>query len=370
MVVKRLALIGSLFLATLLPAAAPAAGCSPLSCASSGTRLDGDLLLVRPTGVGGPVEIVDLRAGTVARNLPAGVLAAGRTLIEQSSLRTLTWRDATTGEVTGKATIAAPGEFSLVGASQDGRRAVLQKSNKGDATFAVVSTSGEQVVSVHTDVSWGFDALDGDKLYLLRYLSSGYEIVIYDLGADKLSSKPIKDPKASSTIWGIPWVRTESRDGRYLFTLYIGGNGAAMVHQLDLKTSAARCIDLQGSGDFNAATTWALELSPNGKTLWAVNPGYGRVAGIDVGSRKVRVTFRFKATSLYANGPVASVSAMSPDGKRMAVAAAGKVFYVSMPRRAVAQGKPRIALALGYAPDATTLWVVGKGGQVTAVPAF
>jgi hypothetical protein len=41
-----------------------------------------------------------------------------------------------------------------------------------------------------------------------------------------------------------------------------------------------------------------------------------------------------------------------------------------MPRRSVAQGKPMTTLALGYAPDATTLWVVGKGGQVTAVPAF
>jgi hypothetical protein len=369
MVVRRFALIGSLFLATILPAAAPAAGCSPLNCAPSGTHLDGDLLLVRPTGTGGPVQIVDLRAGAVARNLPAGVLAAGRTMIEQSSLRTLTWRDATTGEVTGKATIAAPGEFSLVGASQDGKRAVLQKSVKGDSTFAVVSTSGEQVVNVHTDVSWAFDALDGDKLYLLRYLHSGYEIVIYDLGADKLSAKPIKDPKASSTIWGSPWVRTESKDGRYLFTLYIGGNGGAMVHQLDLKTSEARCIDLQGTGDFNAATTWALELSPNGKTLWAVNPGYGRVAGIDVGSRKVRVAFRFKAAALFRNGPVSSVSAISPDGTRMAVASGGKTFHVSLPHRSVVQGKRMVAMALGYAPDSTTLWVVGTGGRVTAVPA-
>ncbi len=368
--VKRFALIGSLFLATLLPAAAPAAGCSPLSCAPSGTPLVGGQLLVRPTGIGGPVQIVDLRAGAVARNLPAGVLAARRTLIEQSSLRTLTWRDATTGEVAGRATLAAAGEFTLVGASQDGRRAVLQRGDKGDSTFAIVSPTGEQDVGVQTDVSWGFDALAGDKLYLLRYLHSGYEIVIYDLGADRLRAKPIKDPKASSTIWGIPWVRTESKDGRYLFTLYIGGNGGAMVHQLDLKTSAARCIDLQGTGDFNSATTWALELSPNGKTLWAVNPGYGRVAGIDVGSRVVRVAFRFKKTSLYDNGPVASVSAMSPDGKRMAVAAAGRLFNVSLPQHAVVQGKRTAAVALGYAPDATTLWVVGKGGQVTAVPAF
>ena len=52
------------------------------------------------------------------------------------------------------------------------------------------------------------------------------------------------------------------------------------------------------------------------------------------------------------------------------IAAADKIFNVSLPGRSVVQGKPMAAVALGYAPDATTLWVVRKGGQVTAVPAF
>ena len=155
-----------------------------------------------------------------------------------------------------------------------------------------------------------------------------------------------------------------------MFTLYVGGNGGAMVHQLDLKTSAARCIDLPGTGDFNSTVTWAMELSPNGKTLWAVNPGYGRVVGIDVGTRKVRTAFRFKRTSVYDNGPTASVSAISPDGSQIALGVAGKLFYVSLARRAVINGVPHAAVALGYAPDGTTLWVVGKGEQVTALPAL
>jgi WD40 repeat protein len=367
---KRLALIGFLVLAAALPGAAPGAGCSPLDCAASGVSVGNGYLAARPAGAHGVAKIVDLRTGAVKWTLPQGMLN-GHALVEQSQTdpQKLVWHDALTGKQTGAATIKAAGPFSLVGLSQDGGRAVLVNVAKQESTFAVVSQTDEQTFTL-AGKQWGFDALSGNKLYLLKYLNSGYEIRLYDLASSTLAAKPLKDPKASSTIWGLAWERVASPDGRYLFTLYVGGNGGAMVHQLDLKTSAARCIDLPGTGDFNSTTTWAMELSPNGKTLWAVNPGYGRVVGIDVAKRNVRVAFRFKKTALYANGPVASVSAISPDGSRIAVGVAGKLFYVSLPNRAVVKGVPHAAVALGYAPDGTTLWVVDKGEQVTALPAL
>ena len=113
-----------------------------------------------------------------------------------------------------------------------------------------------------------------------------------------------------------------------------------MVHQLDLKTSTARCIDLPGTGDFNATTTWAMELSPNGKTLWAVNPSYGRVVGIDVAKRNVRVAFRFKKSALYDNGPASSISAISPDGSRMRRAAEQDLLRLDLAKRVVVKGVP------------------------------
>jgi WD40 repeat protein len=365
---KRLALIGFLVLAAALPGAAPGAGCSPLDCAASGVSVGNGYLAARPGGAHGVAQIVDLRTGEVKWRLPQGMLN-GRTLVEQPESQKLVWHDAITGKETGSATIKAAGPFSLVGLSQDGDRAVLVNVSKQESTFAVVSQSGEETLTL-PGKQWGFDALSGDKLYLLKYLSSGYEIRLYDLGSNRLADKPLKDPKASSTIWGLAWERVASPDGRYLFTLYVGGNGGAMVHQLDLKTSAARCIDLPGTGDFNSTTTWAMELSPNGKTLWAVNPGYGRVVGIDVAKRNVRVAFRFKKTSVYDNGPVSSISAISPDGSRIALGVAGKLFYVSMAKREVVKGVPRKAVALGYAPDGATLWAVDKSEQVVALPAL
>jgi WD40 repeat protein len=367
---KRLALIGFLALAAALPGAAPGAACSPLDCAASGVSVGNGYLAARPGGAHGVAQIVDLRTGELKWSLPQGMLV-GRTLVEQSQTdpQKLIWHDAITGKQTGTATINAPGPFLLVGVSQEGNRAVLVNVSKQESTFVVVSQSDEQTFTLPTN-QWGFDALSGNNLYLLKYLNSGYEIRLYDLASGQLTAKPLKDPKASSTIWGVAWERVASPDGRYLSTLYIGGNGGAMVHQLDLKTSTARCIDLPGSGDYNSVTTWAMELSPNGKTLWAVNPSLGRVVGIDVAKRNVRVAFRFKKTALYGNGPVASVSAISPDGSQIALGVAGKIFFVSMAHRLVVKGVPHAAVALGYAPDGTTLWVVGKGEQVTALPAL
>ena len=365
---KRLALISFLALAALLPGAVSGAGCSPLSCAASGVSVGKGYLAARPDGAQGIAQIVDLRTGAVKSRLPRGLLN-GRTLVEQPESRKVIWHDAITGRQTGSATITATGSFSLAGLSEDGGRAVLVTVATKESTFVVISQSNEQTLTL-PGKSWGFDALSGDKLYLLKYLNSGYEIWLYDLAAGTLAAKPLKDPKASSTIWGLAWDRVASSDGRYLYTLYVGGNGGAMVHQLDLKTSAARCIDLPGTGDFNSTTTWAMQLAPNGKTLWAVNPGYGRVVGIDVAKKQVRVAFRFARTTFFNNGPVASTSAISPDGARIALAVAGKIFYVSLAKKVVARGVPHAAVALGYAPDGTTLWVVDKGEHVTELPAL
>ena len=59
-----------------------------------------------------------------------------------------------------------------------------------------------------------------------------------------------------------------------------------MIHELDLKSATARCIDLPGTGDYGSATSWALSLAPGGRTLWAVSPGYGHVVAIDVSAAR------------------------------------------------------------------------------------
>jgi hypothetical protein len=138
-----------------------------------------------------------------------------------------------------------------------------------------------------------------------------------------------------------------------------------MVHKLDVRAGTAKCIDLPGSGDFNSGTTYALTSSADGATLWAVSPGYGKVAAIDVAQSRVRQTFDFRAAA--AKGPTGGVAAMSPDGERIAVGSGGRLWFVGIAQRRV-EAQPRIALALGFSPDGKKLWTLGERSRVTAVP--
>ena len=270
----------------------------------------------------------------------------------------------------GKAAIAANplDPYNLVGSSQDGSRAVLQSYDRATkrTAFLIVSPGGAKPVTLEGQ-NWGFDALSGDRMYLLRYLRNGYQVRRFDLASGTLVAAPLKDPNGTSLIWGTPWARLASPDGRWLFTLYVGSNGGTMVHELDLRNSTARCVDLPGTGNFNAATSYAMELSHDGRTLWAASPGYGRVAAIDVGKAKVKVVFRFRRGT-YTEAPTASVSALSPSGSQLAVAVGSELWFVSTTRRTVVKAKPNDALALGFSPDGSTLWAVMKGDLVVALP--
>ena len=200
---------------------------------------------------------------------------------------------------------------------------------------------------------WSFDALRGSKLFLIKTLKLGYQVRSYDLATNTLSAAPLKDPGESATISGFPFARVSSPDRRYLFTLYLGSGGGAMIHELDLAAGTARCVDLPGDGDYAAATTWALVVDPDGRTLWAVSPGYGRVVGIDVLSRKVTTAFSIDVPN-WSLGD-GTRAAISPDGKQFAIADGTTVALVDLTRQRIVQRRAGKASALGYSPEGR-LW--------------
>ena len=346
---KRLAFVLAA-VAIVLPSAARAAACSPLNCAASQFSLAGGTMLGFRTAADRPVTVVDLQTGKAKWVLPAG-LTAGNVLVSQDGL-SLVWYDASTGSKVKSVKLAQGG--SLEGVSQDGARAVVKRLGADRTIFTIVSQSEQRELSV-PGAKWGFDALRGDKLFLIRYLKAGgYQVRLAHVGSRRLESAPLKDPHESGTIWGQPFSRLSSADGRYLFTLYIGQNGGSMVHELDLKTAKARCIDLPGTGDYGSATSYALVLSKDERTLWAVSPGYGRVVAIDVVSRKATDAFRISVPQW--NLGMGTSAALSPDGQRIALADRQTVAVLGLAERKVVQRDPAKALALGYSPDGATLW--------------
>lgn len=333
-------------LALVVPGAAQSAACSPFDCAPSQFTLANGTLLGYRHAADKPVTIVDLRTGEARFTLPNG-LTSGNTLVHQDGSQ-LQWYDLTTGEQTATAD-NVDGELSAV--SQDGTQAVTLNLRG----VWVVSPESTRFVPLPAG-RWAVDALRGDNLFLIRYLSDsrgGYQIRLLHVASGTLEAKPLKDPHESGTIWGTPYSRLSSPDGRYLFTLYIAGNGAAMVHALNLATAKARCIDLPGTGDYLSATSWAMVL--RGNTLWAMSPGYGRVVAIDVPSRKI--VRHFTLSLGYWNRGFGTRAALSPDGSRVALADGETVAVLNLGQRKVVSRTTKKAAALGYSPTGR-LWML------------
>jgi DNA-binding beta-propeller fold protein YncE len=137
-----------------------------------------------------------------------------------------------------------------------------------------------------------------------------------------------------------------------------------MIHQLDLRNAVARCIDLPGNGDvpgtgdFNAAMTTSLALSPDGRTLWAVSPGYGRATAIDIATHRVRTVLRFGG---YGQGN-AGLAAVAPDG-RIAATEGTRIWVVEPRRHRVVQSAARTVHALGFGAGGR-LWAIGRNAAV------
>jgi hypothetical protein len=178
------------------------------------------------------------------------------------------------------------------GLSADGRTLVLSQARtvqfRRTSSFAVIALPKlelRKVVKLTGDFS--FDALsrDGRMLYLIEHMSAQnaaqYRVRAYDLGAGRLLKKMVTDKRRwQSVMVGVPISRATSKDHRWAFTLY-GGGDHPFVHSLDTAKAYAVCIDLPASWrtlDFGGVRLQMkdggrLEIGPgsNGKPLAVID---------------------------------------------------------------------------------------------------
>ena len=304
-----------------------AAACAAvlLACGPGQTTLaHGTMLAVRPT-VNGLVRVIDLRTGRTRWHLPSGVLAGSLLVHRDGPL--ITWFDAATGARSGDAVLQAHGTFVLVGASQDGREAVLARTEKLSTTFAIVSPDGEREVS--RPGHWRFVALNRSHLTALP------------------ASQPLPGP---------PLQQVDSNGGRYRFTLFRRG-GAGVVQIVDTRSSRMRRVKLPGP-----ATAEGLLPDAYRRDLWAVNASTGRYVLIDAAVGRVTSRFRY-AVRRFAG--IAPQLALAPDGEHIAVSEGGRVAILTPATRSVLRLRPHVAIALGWSPDERTLWVLGERSRVS-----
>jgi hypothetical protein len=346
-----------LLLAALVPGASSGAACPPLDCGPTAMSVAGGTLLAAGLGEGKPASIYDLSTGELRDSIQSAVITAdGRRAIGQE-LRKITTYDLASGRA--ETVAQAPLGWRLAGASADGSRIVMEGDSAAGTIFAVddkrLTVAGK----------FEFDGLLGDRIYLIQYTQDGYFVRAGSLAMGKLAREPLKDADEPALIQGQAWSRLGSRDGRYLFTLYITGNGKAMIHELDMRAGKAWCIDLPGGGDYNAAGSYALALTPDGRRLYAAGGGYRSIATVDVATHRIVRVARIPV--LRARGPVTSSASLAPDGKRLAFSVNRTVVVYHLGRAKVLLRKT-LGGESAVAFDARgRLWAVGKDGILHGV---
>jgi hypothetical protein len=159
-----------------------------------------------------------------------------------------------------------------LGLSADGRRLVLAETRSGfPSKFVVYDPRTMRLENgIVLRGSYTFDAIspDGSRVYLIQHMAtdvSRYVVRAYDLERQRLLPGRIADRTQKGWVMqGYPTTRTESADGRMVYTLYQNPGGYPFVHALDTVAGVAHCIGIPMT---NQGPIFNVVMSLHGKTL-------------------------------------------------------------------------------------------------------
>jgi hypothetical protein len=211
------------------------------------------------------------------------------------------------GRVVGYSVV--PGNFGIPtvaydgtagGLSHDGRTLVLGDVNtsaslRKTSSFAVLGVAQlklRHILRLRGD--FVFDALSpgARMLYLVEHVAvnvqaPAYRVRAYDLGARRLLPGVIIDKRSwESVMRGNPYARTVSKDGRWVYTLY-GGGEHPFLHALDTRNAHAVCIDLPKSWNKLDVSGMRLHLNRGGRIV--IRYGSSGIAFAVLDATKLRV---------------------------------------------------------------------------------
>jgi hypothetical protein len=294
---KRLLVLAVLL---ALPAPAAADGCPASQCGTTSTALPGSRhVYVRPNGRDGPLVVYDVRAGRRVTTLPRGLASAdGRSFVAAARTKagtTVTRYALPSGQLLGATRVA--GRLWLQAVSAEGRRVVLGGAGPRSSTRFVVLDRYRVARQVTLPGAYESEMLspDGTKLFLIHWLTNTYELKLYDFARRRLVATPTLEPDGSvEKMVGQAWTGVATRDGRWLLTLYVKGDGTAFVHALDLVDSVGHCLDVPGRAGSLEIGAAALVLSADESRLYVANPLLGSVTTIALRGPRVLGTTAFR----------------------------------------------------------------------------
>jgi len=245
--------------------------------------------------------------------------------------------------------------LALVGQATPAEQETWNETGKPPPTRILVLDTAFRSPPRRVDLAgyFWFDALGpGGLLYLIEVLDNTaghaprYQVRRYDLTAGRLDEQPVADKREPGPVNGNRRVSTPSADGAWLYSLYTRDTEGPFVHVLNLKDNYAVCVDLPlpvGGGEFESELMWSLVLSPDQRTLYAVNGALGQVAAINTETFEVR-------------------SATLPRPAAQAPELTARIGRWLLP---VAEAKRLVAGGAAVSPDGQTLYAVENEGLVS-----
>jgi hypothetical protein len=184
------------------------------------------------------------------------------------------------------------------GLSPDGSRLVLVgprwQVTRGPTQVLVLDTRSLRIDRRFAfQGAFTFDAIspDGSTIYFIQYLSprdrTKYAVRAYNVQEGRLLRDPIVDPdEHAGEMRGYPLKRVTSRDGRWAYTLYDGGDGEPFVHALDTVEGRAVCVDLDGLVTPAEVRDVDMAMGPAGEQL-TLTAKQAPIAAVDMATLEV-----------------------------------------------------------------------------------
>jgi hypothetical protein len=179
---------------------------------------------------------------------------------------------------------------ATTGLSADGRTLVLARPERNlpPASTRLAVFDARTLLPRRTIALPGFftvDAIspDGRRLYLIQYRGEDvldYRVRELDTRTGRLAARDVVDPREpDEQMGGLPFTRAMSRDGRWAYTLYAGGE-ETFIHALDTVGRTAACIDLEMLSPGADLSRVRLAVSGDGRRLRVRDDG-NLVATVD-----------------------------------------------------------------------------------------
>jgi hypothetical protein len=193
---------------------------------------------------------------------------------------------------------------------------------------------------------------DGGWLYLIHYAGDDvfdYRVRALNTRTGRLAARDVVDPrKPDEQMGGLPMTRVMSRDGRWAYTLY-GGGDETFIHALDTVGRSAACIDLDMLASDGDLSRVRLRVSADERHIQVRDAG-SLVATVD--TRTFAVSAPGAATASRRSGTIAPRHSDAPpahDGgvPWPALLAAGGLAGLCALAAAIARRRARASLGRG-----------------------